>query len=87
MQVIFNGVDIEAYRNKAHGEVKRESLNIPQDAFVVGMVGRISPQKAPEIFIKMARLVKNKIPEAHFIIVGNGEQKHLSRNMQQNMVF
>ena len=77
LQVIFNGVDIEAYRNKAHGEVKRESLNIPQDAFVVGMVGRISPQKAPEIFIKMARLVKNKIPEAHFIIVGNGEQKAL----------
>ena len=35
-----NGVDIEAYENGAHGAVKRQDLNIPEDAFVVGMVGR-----------------------------------------------
>lgn len=45
LQVIFNGVDIEAYENGAHGAVKRQDLNIPEDAFVVGMVGRISQQK------------------------------------------
>lgn len=45
LQVIFNGVDIEAYENGIHGVVKRKDLNIPEDAFVVGMVGRISPQK------------------------------------------
>ena len=39
------------------------------------MVGRISPQKAPDVFIKMAKLVKEKVPNTHFIIVGNGEQE------------
>lgn len=48
LQVIFNGVDIKAYENGTHGKVKRADLNIPEDAFVVGMVGRISPQKAPD---------------------------------------
>lgn len=72
LQVIFNGVDIEAYENGVHGAVKRKDLNIPGDAFVVGMVGRMSPQKAPDIFIKMAKRVKEKVPDAHFIIVGNG---------------
>lgn len=75
LQVIFNGVDIEAYENGVHGVVKRRELNIPEDAFVVGMVGRMSPQKAPDVFIKMAKRVKDAVPNAHFIIVGNGNQE------------
>lgn len=73
LQVIYNGVDVEEYEHEEHGKIKRKDLGIPDDAFVVGMVGRISPQKAPDIFIKMAGLVKNQISNAHFIIVGSGE--------------
>lgn len=75
LQVIFNGVDVEAYENGIHGAVQRRDLNIPKDAFVVGMVGRMSPQKAPDVFVKMAKQVKDKVPNAHFIIVGNGNQE------------
>ena len=75
LQVMFNGVDIEAYENGTHGKVKRADLNIPEDAFVVGMVGRISPQKAPDVFVRMAKLVKDEVPNTHFIIVGNGNQE------------
>lgn len=87
LQVIFNGVDIEAYENGPHGIVERSDLNIPESAFVVGMVGRISPQKAPDVFIKMAKLVKEKIPEAHFIIVGNGEQEAEIRKYAEDNGF
>ena len=75
LQVILNGVDIEEYEQReAAGltEVSRESLGIPGDAFIVGMVGRITKQKAPDVFIKAAKLIKKKIPEAYFIIVGDG---------------
>lgn len=75
LQVIFNGVDIESYDNGVHDAVKRKDLNIPEDAFIVGMVGRISPQKAPDVFVKMAKQVKDEVPNAHFIIVGNGEEE------------
>lgn len=75
LQVIFNGVDIEAYENGVHGAVTRKDLNIQEDAFVVGMVGRMSPQKAPDVFVKMAKKVKDAVPNAHFIIVGNGNQE------------
>ena len=71
----MNGVDIEKYEQReAAGltEVSRESLGIPGDAFIVGMVGRITKQKAPDVFIKAAKLIKKKIPEAYFIIVGDG---------------
>lgn len=35
----------------------------------------MSPQKAPDVFIKMAKKVKDSVPNAHFIIVGNGNQE------------
>ena len=87
LQVIFNGVDIEAYENEVHGAVKRKDLNIPEDAFVVGMVGRISPQKAPDVFVKMAKHVKDEVPNAHFIIVGNGNQEDEIRKYAEDNGF
>lgn len=85
LQVIYNGVDIDAYENGSHGEIKRKDLGIPNNAFVVGMVGRISPQKAPDNFVKMAKLVKENIPDSHFIIVGNGElEDEIMRYAERN---
>lgn len=76
LQVIFNGVDIEAYEQKEHGKIRKTDLKIPDDAFVVGMVGRISPQKAPDVFIRAAKLIKQEIPEAYFVMVGSGEMEN-----------
>ena len=87
LQVIFNGVDIDAYENGVHGAVKRKDLNIPEGAFVVGMVGRMSPQKAPDIFVKMAKQVKDEIQNAHFIIVGNGEKEEEIRKYAKDNGF
>lgn len=87
LQVIFNGVDIESYENGVHGAVKRKDLNILEDAFVVGMVGRMSPQKAPDVFVKMAKKVKDAVPNAHFIIVGNGNQEAEIRKYAEDNGF
>lgn len=87
LQVIFNGVDIEAYENGVHGAVRRKDLNIPKEAFVVGMVGRMSPQKAPDVFVKMAKQVKDKVPNTHFIIVGNGNQEAEIRKYAEDNGF
>ena len=87
LQVIFNGVDIDAYENGIHGAVKRKDLNIPEDALVVGMVGRMSPQKAPDVFVKMAKQVKDEVPNAHFIIVGNGNQEDEIRKYAEDNGF
>lgn len=78
LQVILNGVDVEEYeQEKAVGQslITREHLCIPKDAYVVGMVGRISQQKAPDTFIKVAEQIKKEIQNAYFIIVGDGEQR------------
>ena len=64
LHVIENGIDIEEYK-------KNKEVPIPNDVFVVGMVGRICRQKAPEIFVKMAEEVNKKKDNAFFVIVGD----------------
>lgn len=65
LKVIYNGIDIDGYKK---GSAK---LQIPKDTYVVGMVGRICKQKAPDIFIKMAGEIKKKINNSCFVIVGD----------------
>ena len=71
LQVIYNGIDLEEIEKAA--SMSRVQLGIPEDAFVVGMVGRLSKQKAPDTFVKAAKLIKEKIPNAFFLMVGDGE--------------
>lgn len=71
LQVIYNGIDLEEIEKTA--PMSRVQLGIPEDAFVVGMVGRLSKQKAPDTFVKAAKLIKEKIPNAFFLMVGDGE--------------
>lgn len=76
LRLIYNGVNIEEIQEKLKtSECDRHHLRIPQDAFVVGMVGRISEQKAVDVFVKMAHCIKQKIPNSYFIIVGDGEMR------------
>lgn len=45
---------------------------IPEHAFVVGMTGRLEKTKAPDVFVTMAAEVKKQIPNAFFIMIGDG---------------
>lgn len=71
LQVIYNGIDLEEIEKTV--PMSRAQLGIPEDAFVVGMVGRLSKQKAPDTFVKAAKLIKEKIPNAFFLMVGDGK--------------
>lgn len=76
MCTIFNGIDVDGVRREARQTTAtRAALGIPADAWVVGMVGRISRQKAPDTFVRMAARVKKAVPEAWFMIVGDGDER------------
>lgn len=74
LRIIENGINVQAVCDAK--PVERHELGIPSDAFVIGMIGRVSPQKAPDIFIKAARLISEKIPNTYYIIVGSGEEEN-----------
>lgn len=85
LEVILNGIDFTAIEKAI--PIQRKELNIPENAFVVGMVGRISEQKAPDIFIKATKYIQEKIPNSYFIIVGDGVQREeIERYAQENNI-
>lgn len=71
LELIPNGINIEAVRSAI--AKNRSDYGFAEDSYIVGMIGRLSAQKAPDIFIRAAKLIKERIPNAAFIIVGNGE--------------
>lgn len=71
--VIHSGIDIDLYRNVSIDVTKKkEELGIDSKALVIGTVGRLSPQKAPQDFVKAAAVVLREIPNAVFLYVGDG---------------
>lgn len=76
LRVIFNGVEIDAIRQHVKNtRVTREQFGIPESVPVIGMVGRIMEQKGPKTFIRMVERIARKLPEAHYMIVGDGESR------------
>jgi glycosyltransferase involved in cell wall biosynthesis len=76
--VINNGIDLNDFKKSGRYEYRfREKLGIKKDDFLVGMVGRIDPQKRHRDFIKAAAHIRDKFPKlrTRFIIAGGESTK------------
>jgi glycosyltransferase involved in cell wall biosynthesis len=69
--VVYNAVTVAAPDIAGTTVGLREELGVPQDAPLVGMVGRISHWKGQEILAEAAALVAQNYSHAHFVAVGS----------------
>jgi len=70
---IFSGIDLEPFPQAiAHREETRRALGIAPNEYLVGTVGRLEPIKGFAYFAEAARLVVQRVPQARFIVAGNG---------------
>jgi glycosyltransferase involved in cell wall biosynthesis len=53
----------------------RETLGVNRDQVVVGFVGRMDRQKAPERLVAIARQLLPRIPELVFVMIGDGPKR------------
>lgn len=82
IKVIVSGIDREELSKMAsEGNVTRTSLGIPQDAYVIGSSARLCETKAQDIMIKAAVEIKKEIPEAFFLMIGDGEKREEIENL------
>ncbi len=76
IKIIYNGIDLDDYNQKlSNYHITRKDLNIQEGAYVIGCVGRLSKQKAPDTFIKAAAEIREEIPNSYFLMVGAGEEQ------------
>ena len=72
-EIVHAGIDIEKYRKTTLSrEEIRNALKIPQEAFVIGWVGRFADIKNPLMLVNSAERLKTE-DDLHFLMVGDGE--------------
>lgn len=71
--VIENAVDVQAFTGHEEAAKRiRAEFGISLDAPVFGIVGRLKPQKNIPMFLQAAVGILHEIPNARFLIVGDG---------------
>ena len=73
IRVIRNGVDPTQFDGTDRGP--RASLGFGERDLVVGILAALRPEKDHETFLQAARFIAAEVPEARFLIVGDGPQR------------
>lgn len=84
--VIHNGIDPTPFSGPRSPSCVREALGIPEDAYLVGMVGRVCRWKGQLQFAEAAKLVLRQRPGTYFVAVGgvfDREKFHMERFRQR----
>ncbi len=72
LHTIYNGVDLSAFDPSIQDGALRRHLGLDRVVRLVGIVGRLAPEKDHQTFLHSARLVVERHPDVRFLIVGNG---------------
>jgi len=86
-EVVPNAIDTDVYRFREESRRSlRAQLHIGEDTFVLGFVGRISPQKNPVYLTKILDAVrKHGLENVKLLIAGDGELQEQVRKTAMDL--
>lgn len=71
-QTLYYGIDLTPFREKVNKAQVRGELGIPENAFVVGHVGRFVPVKNHQFIVEIASELFKKDKNVYIVLLGNG---------------
>ena len=84
-KVLYNGIDTSHFTVSNRSSNVREKFGISRDAQVLGIVGRLVPQKAHVDFIEAVQQLKQRGKNVAGLIVGDGPlRKELEERVKKN---
>lgn len=75
VEAVSNGVDLSAFKPGKAADSIYEKYQIPKDRPIVLYVGRVDPEKQINIVIDAFKEVLKTVPDAFFVITGDGVAK------------
>jgi glycosyltransferase involved in cell wall biosynthesis len=85
VRTIFNGLEDEELVERAASDGLRGELGIPESVYVVGSIGRLGRQKGYDVFIRAARLMRDRRKDVHFLLVGKGPYEQELRGLASSL--
>lgn len=74
--MIPNGIDTQRFRACEDARRKwRNEVGIPQESPALGIVAALRPEKNHELFLECAARTLKEVPDAHFVIAGDGPRR------------
>jgi glycosyltransferase involved in cell wall biosynthesis len=73
IEVIYNGLDLSEYRQTLKNESLREELGVVNGTLLVGLIANFNFEiKGHIYFLGAAKKILEKVPDAKFVLVGDG---------------
>ena len=83
--VIGNGVDLERFQPAADRDEARAALGFDAGERLVGIVAALRPEKNHPLFLRMAARVGHRVPEARFLIAGDGPERRRLEELARDL--
>ena len=80
LSLVYNGITPLRCYTPEEKLAARQSFGIGKDDISIGIVARLEEVKNPLLFAEAAKIVAKKVPEAFFLIVGEGSLRHEMEN-------
>jgi 1,2-diacylglycerol 3-alpha-glucosyltransferase len=80
IHVVPTGIYVNKFSRGA-GKALRKKLQIPSEAFVVGYIGRLAPEKNLGFLAKAVAVYMEENEDAHFLIGGHGPSEEMIRDI------
>jgi sugar transferase (PEP-CTERM/EpsH1 system associated) len=75
IQVIANGVDLEAFQPREDRAALRARFGLPSNRFIIGNIARLDPVKNHEVIFSALSRFRTRAERPYFVIVGEGEHR------------
>ncbi|MDQ6812830.1 MAG: glycosyltransferase family 4 protein [Bacteroidota bacterium] len=85
VDLIRNGVDVDLFTAGNSSLEFKRAINVPDGVPLIGFVGRLDNEKGPDMFVRMADFVHRERPDAHFVMVGDGNMRNQLKEMSAHM--
>lgn len=72
LRTIHNGVDTDELHPALRDGLARRQWQTPPEAFVIGLIGRLSIEKNPLLFLHAAARIAARVPHVYFWVLGEG---------------
>lgn len=85
VRVISNGVDVDLFATPSDRRAKRHEIGLPRDAWVVGTVGNLRPEKNHALLLRAFPTLLREVSDAWLVLTGDGERREALETLAREL--